>query len=515
VDPKRVVLIAAVLGSFVAFLDATVVNVALPAIEQDLGGGLAGQQWVVNAYALMLGALILVGGSLGDLFGERRVFAIGVGGFGAASVLCAAAPTIEVLVGGRALQGVFGALLTPASLAMIIAAYPVEERGAAIGAWTAWTGLGTVIGPLGGGQIVDAVSWRWIFAINVPFVIAAIVLSRSVPAFAQGRAHARVDYVGAGLAALGLAGPVLALIEQPARGWTDPLILAGLIGGALLLVAFVVYESRASHPMLPLRLFRSGNFAWGNVETLAMYAGLGVVFFLLVLFLQQVAGYSALQAGLATLPTTVLMFFLSRRFGALADRIGPRPFMAAGPLVAAAGLLLLALLMDAELSYATEVLPGVLLFSLGLSMTVAPLTAAILAGVADENAGIASGVNNAVSRVAGLLAVAGVGALVSSRLGAPSFGEAAPEDAVSAFRLAMTAAGVLVAAGGIIGLLTIRDPRAAALARRPVRAEHCAGGQLAGAPRAAHDGHLPGPAARLRGGEDAAARPPAVSTGGR
>jgi EmrB/QacA subfamily drug resistance transporter len=249
----------------------------------------------------MLGALILVGGSLGDLFGERRVFAIGVAGFGAASLVCALAPSIEVLVGGRALQGVFGALLTPASLAMIIAAYPVSERGAAIGKWTAWTGIGTVIGPLGGGQIVDTVSWRWVFAINVPFVIAAIVLARRVPAPPQGQEHAKVDYVGALLAAVGLAGPVLALTEQPARGWTDPLVAGGLILGAVLLVAFVVYESRAKHPMLPLGLFRSGNFAWGNIETLTMYAGLGVVFFLLVLFLQQVAGYSALQAGLATI----------------------------------------------------------------------------------------------------------------------------------------------------------------------------------------------------------------------
>ncbi len=503
-DDKRIVLVAAILGSFVAFLDSTVVNVALPAITEELGGGLAGQQWVVNAYALMLGALILVGGSLGDLFGERRVFALGVAGFGLASIVCAAAPTIEILVGGRALQGVFGALLTPASLAMIIATFPVAERGAAIGKWTAWTGIGTVIGPLGGGQIVDTVSWRWVFAINVPFVIAAIVLARRVPAPPQGQEHAKVDYVGALLAAVGLAGPVLALTEQPARGWTDPLVAGGLILGAVLLVAFVVYESRAKHPMLPLGLFRSGNFAWGNVETLTMYAGLGVVFFLLVLFLQQVAGYSALEAGLATLPTTVIMFFLSARFGALADRIGPRLLMGAGPLVAAIGLFLLARLVDSDLSYAGEVLPGVLFFSLGLSMTVAPLTATILAGVEDRNAGIASGVNNAVSRVAGLVAVAGVGALISSRLGAPSFGEATPDDAVSAFRLAMTVAAALVAVGGIIGLVTIRDPRTAAspvAGARPIRAEHCAGGQLAGAPRAAHDRQLPADAAKLRGGE--------------
>jgi len=478
---KRIVLVAAILGSFVAFLDSTVVNVALPAIEEDLGGGLAGQQWVVNAYLLMLGSLILVGGSFGDLFGERRVFAIGVGGFGAASVLCAVAPTIEVLVAARALQGVFGALLTPASLAILVATYPPEERGMAIGAWTAWTGIATVVGPVAGGQLVDAASWRWIFAINVPFVVLAIVLARRVPERAEAPARPRIDWLGAGLCAVGLAGPVLALIEQPTRGWGDPLVLGGLLGGAVLLAAFVVHERRSAHPMLPLALFRSRNFAWGNLETFAVYAGLGVIFFLLVLFLQQVAGYTALEAGLATLPSTVVMFFLSRRFGMLADRFGPRAFMGFGPLVSAAGLALLAMQMDATVDYWAEVLPGVLVFSLGLSITVAPLTAAILAGADDSNAGIASGVNNAIARVAGLLAVAGIGALVAARLGAPSFGEAAPEDALTAFRLGMWAAAALVAAGGLVGLAGIRDPR------RQVRAADCSGAHVTGAPRAAFE----------------------------
>ena len=479
---KKITLIAATIGTFVAFLDATVVNVALPAIEDELGGGLAGQQWVVNAYLLTLGSLILVGGSLGDLFGERRVFALGVGGFGVASVLCAAAPSIEVLVAARALQGVFGALLTPASLAIIIATFPPSERGAAIGSWTAWAGMAMLVGPVFGGQLVDAASWRWIFAINVPFVVVAIVLTRQVGQAARVGPRPRIDWLGALLGAFGLAGPVLALIEQPARGWSDPLVAGGLIGGAVLLVAFVAWQARAPHPMLPLGLFRSRNFAWGNVETLCMYAALGVFGFVLVLFLQQVAGYSALESGLATLPTTVVMFFLARRFGALADRIGPRPFMAAGPLVGAAGLLFLGMAMDPRLDYLTEVLPGILLFALGLSITVAPLTAAILAGAAEESAGVASAVNNAASRIAGLVAVAAVGAIVSARLGAPSFDQATPEDALGAFRVAMTLAAGLFALGGIVGFIAIRDPRKAC-AERGVVAEECANMQAMGAPR--------------------------------
>jgi EmrB/QacA subfamily drug resistance transporter len=411
------------------------------------------------------------------------VFAIGVGGFGVASVLCAAAPTIEVLVGARALQGVFGALLTPASLAILIATFPPSERGAAIGAWTAWAGMAMLVGPVLGGQLVDAASWRWVFAINVPFVVVAVMLSlRYVTERPRTGPRVRVDWLGAVLGALGLAGPVLALIEQPVRGWGDPVVAGGLIGGAVLLIAFVAWQARAPHPMLPLSLFRSRNFAWGNVETLCMYGALGVFGFVLVLFLQQVAGYTALEAGLATLPTTVVMFFLARRFGALADRFGPRPFMGVGPIVGAAGLLYLAMAMDPRLDYVTEVLPGVLLFSLGLSITVAPLTAAILAGASDDQAGIASAVNNAASRIAGLVAVAAVGAIVASRLGAPSFDQATPDDALSAFRLAMTLSAGLLALGGLVGLAMIRDPRKACM-EAGVVAEECANMQAMGAPR--------------------------------
>ena len=499
------------MGSFVVGLDATVVNVALPAIERDLGGGLAGQQWVANAYLLALGSLILVGGSLGDIYGERRIFSLGVGGFGLVSAVCAVAPSIEWLVAGRALQGVFGALLTPSALAVIVTAFPPAERGGAIGSWTAWSGMATVIGPLVGGWLVDAASWRWIFAINVPFVLVTLaVVAAGVPARPREARHPPVDWPGAALTALGLAGPVLALIRQPSVGWGSPQVWAPAIGGLVLLGAFLVRESRTAHPMLPLALFRRRNFAVGNAQTLAMYAGLSVVFFLLVVFLQQVAGYDALQAGLATMPTTLVMFALSKRFGALADRLGPRRFMGGGPLVGAVGLGWLAM-MDAEVDYFAELLPGLLIFSIGLTATVAPLTATVLADAEERNAGIASGVNNAVARVAGLLGVAALGAVVVAQFNAslddamrartlPVAGNSAVQGArerglarleadqppelrravaaasVDAYRFGMGSAAVLVALGGALALIGIRDPR------RPVRSADCPGGQLAGQP---------------------------------
>jgi EmrB/QacA subfamily drug resistance transporter len=516
---KRLTLTAAIMGSFVVGVDATVVNVALPAIEEDLGGGLAGQQWVVNAYLLMLGSLILIGGSLGDLFGERRVFRIGVAGFGVVSAICAVAPTIEWLVAARALQGVFGALLTPAALAIIVSTFGPDERGGAIGSWTAWSGIAMVVGPLVGGQLVDALSWRAIFAVNVPFVLVTLALSARIPAPAEDRERRPVDGVGAVLAALGLAGPTFALIQQPRLGWGDPGVLVPLLGGMALFAAFVLWERRTAYPMLPLGLFRVRNFAVGNVETFSMYAGLGVLGFLLVIFLQQVAGYDALQAGSALLPITLVMFALSKRFGALADRHGPRLFMGLGPLVAAAGLLLL-VRVDADVDYVTEVLPALLVFSLGLAATVAPLTATVLAAADDSNAGIASAVNNAVARVAALLATAAVGALVASQFAAAleerlagrqlgpagaaavrgaerrTLGDVAPagapaaeraviraaslEASTEAFRFAMAVAAGLVAAGGLLGLAGIQDPRRVPC--RDVHAEDCPGGQLVGHP---------------------------------
>jgi EmrB/QacA subfamily drug resistance transporter len=500
------------MGSVVAGVDATAVNVALPAIRADLGGGLSSQQWISNAYLLSLGSLILVGGSLGDLFGERRIFSVGVAGFGLCSVICAASPNIELLIAGRALQGAFGALLTPSALAVIVAAFPAAERGAAIGSWTAWAGIATVIGPLTGGYLVEAASWRLIFAINVPLVaITLLLVALAVPGRKPGVVHARVDWLGAVLTFAGLTGPVLALIREPVVGWGSPEVWASGLGGIALLMLFVAHERRSRAPMLPLGLFGRRNFAFGNIETFAMYGGLGVVFFLLVLFLQEVAGYGALQAGLATMPSTIVMFLLSKRAGRLADRFGPRLFMGLGPLIAAVGLALM-LRIDARFDYFTDLLPALLVFSVGLACTVAPLTATVLSDAEEGNAGIASGVNNAIARVAGLLAIAAVGAVISAQFASSLDGRlagrtlspvaraavaaarsqalarvdagrtgaavasAVQSASVEAFRLGVGISAALVALGGVLGLLGITNPR------RSVPCADCAGGQLAGQP---------------------------------
>ncbi|MGH2865392.1 MAG: DHA2 family efflux MFS transporter permease subunit [Solirubrobacteraceae bacterium] len=498
---KRLTLIACIIGSSIVTLDGTVVNVALPTIQRALGGGLAAEQWVVNGYLLTLGSLILIGGSLGDVFGERRIFALGVAGFGVSSLACALAPSIGALVAARAVQGVAGALLVPSSLAVIVNTFPEDERGGAIGSWTAWGAISGLLGPLAGGELLAVASWRWVFLMNVPLVVVCVALILIVVPRAERRRRGaqRVDARGAVLCACGLGGPVFALIEQPRLGWSSLEVLVPLCAGVGLLAAFTLYEARTRHPMLPLGLFRRVNFAAANIETFCMYAGLSVLFFFLILFLQQIGGYTPLQSGLATLPVTVIMFVLSRRVGALADRLGPRLFMGAGPLVCAAGLVLLQR-VGPRVGYASEVLPGLLVFALGLSMTVAPLTAAVLAG-AEHEAGIASGVNNAVARVAGLLGTAAVGAAVSASfagglerrlvvarldagarsalaqarklpLGRPSLRglpvaqahavSAASEAAsLQAFHLAMAVAAVLVAVGGLVGVAGIRNSRPA------------------------------------------------------
>jgi EmrB/QacA subfamily drug resistance transporter len=525
---KRLALVAAIMGSFVAGLDSTAVNVALPAIRADLGGGLAGQQWVSNAYLLTLGSLILVGGSLGDLFGERRVFSIGVGGFGVVSLLCAISPSIGFLIACRGLQGAFGALLMPSSLAVIVHTFNREERGGAIGSWTAWSGIATVIGPLAGGWLVDAVSWRLIFAVNIPFVIATLVLvSIAVPPRAPGTAHARVDWIGAVLTFFGLAGPVLALIRQPVVGWGSPQVWVPGLGGLALLAVFIDHERRTPAPMLPLGLFKRRNFAVGNVQTFTMYGGLSITFFLLVLYLQEVAGYSALDAGFALMPSTIVMFFLSKRMGRLADRYGPRLFMGLGPLTAAVGLALMTT-FGAHVNYFTDLLPALVVFSLGLAATVAPLTAAVLSDADESDAGIASGVNNAVARVAGLIAIAAIGAVISAQFKssldhrlagirlttaaraavAQARGEtlarvdparaglqvahAVQSASVGAFHLGVGISAVLVALGGLLGLVGIQNPR------RQVRCEDCAGGQIAGQPLDAARDQTPARTSRRR-----------------
>src|SRR5438477_5898746 len=447
---KRLILVACILGSTIVFVDSTVVNVALPAIQRDLGGGLALQQWVVDAYLLTLGALILVGGSLGDLFGGKRIFALGVTAFGVTSILCAVSTSGAGLIVARGLQGVSGALLTPAALATITANFAGEERGAAIGTWTAWTGISFVIGPLVGGWLVSVASWRSIFLINPPFTIATLALIWiALPGRDRTRARARVDVVGGLLCMLGLGGPVYALIEAPKRGFTDPLILVTLLGGLALLGAFVVWELHHDAPMLPLRLFRLRNFTFANVETFAVYAALSTLTFFLVLFLQQLAGYSPFRSGLATVPITVVMFVLSPRVSRLSMRIGPRYFMGIGPLVCAASLG-----WTRDLSpgfdYWTSLLPPLLVFAVGLSLIVAPLTSTVLADAGERDAGIASGVNNAIARVAGLLGIAIVGAAIAgadNKLDLPGF------------RKAMWITAALVATGGLIGLTGFRNTR--------------------------------------------------------
>ncbi len=509
---KRTVMVAAILGSGIVFLDGTIVNVALPAIRNSLHGGLASQQWIVEAYLLTMSSLLLVGGSLGDLFGRRRVFAFGTAAFGVCSLLCAVAPTSGVLIAARAVQGIAGALLVPSTLALIMDTFEDHERAAAIGTWTAWTGIATVIGPLGGGALITLASWRWVFAINLAPVAITLWLLRDLPQDKRSPGH--VDWLGAVLVALGLAGPVFALIEQPQYGWGSARVAIPLIAGLALLGAFLLVERREREPMMPFELFRSRNFAIGNLTTLTLYAGLGVATFFLVLFIQQVGRYTALEAGLALLPITIVVFALSKRFGKLADRIGPRAFMSAGPIVAAVGLLLL-VRVGANADYASTVLPGVLVFGLGLAATVAPLTAAVLGSVEQGHAGVASGINNMVARVAGLLAIAALGAVVTGSfqtrvqhdvthqtLSAPArvaiararnrpfvidtsgvpaserpvVHHALVDASVHAFRLGMLISAVLAVLGGLVALVGIENPR------RKVPCVDCPGGALAGAP---------------------------------
>jgi EmrB/QacA subfamily drug resistance transporter len=414
---QRLTLIATILGSTVVFLDSTVINVALPAIAEGLDAELAGQQWVVEIYMLTMVSLLLVGGSLGDQFGRRRMYVAGLIGFGATSALCAVAPTVEFLIAARALQGIAGALLVPGSLAIVAATFEGEARGKAVGTWTAWTGIATVFGPAGGGALIGITSWRAIFWINLPLIVGTVWLClHAVEESRDPDAFRGIDWLGIALSSLGLGGPVFALIEQPTRGWGDPLVLATFVGGIVCFALFVLWEWRARHPMLDLGLFRIRNFAVANLTTLTAYAGLIGGLFFVGLFLQQVTGYTPLEAGLATTPISILLFFLSPRFGRLASGTGPRLPMAVGPIVGGLGLLLM-LRIGSGADYVPDVLPGVVVFGLGLAATVAPLTATVLDSVPEHRVGIASGVNNGISRVAGLLAIAVLGAVISAHFG--------------------------------------------------------------------------------------------------
>ncbi|WP_067194870.1 MFS transporter [Microbacterium sp. XT11] len=439
---QRLVIAVAILASFVTFLDGTVVNVALPAISRDLGGGIITQQWVVDAYLITLSALILLAGSLSDAYGRVLVMRIGLIGFGVASVAVAASFDPLTLIVARAVQGAAGALLVPSSLALITATMRGDVQSRAIGVWTAFTTAAQLVGPLLGGVFVDFLSWRFVFLINVvPIAVTLVLLARlRLPEHPRGTG---VDWWSGALCALGLGAVVFALIEQPVRGWGSPVIWAPGAVGLVLFALFLVRQQRSSAPLMPLGLFRVRDFAWGNLATLFVYAALSLNGFVIGVYLQQGAGLPATAAGLASLPMTVLMILVSSRAGAWAGRLGPRLFMTVGPLVMAAGALLL-LTVAERFDYWWQVLPAMIVMGLGLSLTVAPLTAAILGAIDEARSGIASAVNNAVARVAGLLVVAMISTIVGGTLD------------LAGFHSAAWVTATLVAVGGIVSWIGIR-----------------------------------------------------------
>jgi EmrB/QacA subfamily drug resistance transporter len=404
----RWVLAATALGSGMAFLDGTVVNVALPAMGEEFGAGIAGLQWIVNGYMLTLASLILLSGSLGDRFGRRRTFVIGVIWFAAASIVCAVAPNLEVMIAGRVLQGLGGALLTPGSLAILQTSFQQSDRGKAVGTWSGLTSVAAAVGPFVGGGLVDSGSWRWIFVLNAPLAIVTVLVTlRHVPETRDETSAGKLDINGAILATIGLAGLTFGLIGAGDGGFGSPRILVSLAIGVIALAGFVELERRSSHPMLPPGIFKNIRFTGANLVTVVVYGALGTATFLVVVYLQTVLGYSALEAGASLLPMTVLMLGLSGYAGGLSDRIGAQIPMTVGPLLMAGGFLLMLRIAPGS-SYWTTVLPAVVVLGLGLVSTVAPLTATVLSSVEDHHAGIASGVNNAVARSAQLMAVAAI-----------------------------------------------------------------------------------------------------------
>ena len=444
----RWTVLATVLASAMAFLDSTAVNVALPTIGRDLDASLSGLQWTVTGYTLALASLVLLGGALGDRFGRRRVFLVGVVWFAATSLLCGLAPSTGLLVAARVLQGIGGALLVPGSLSIIQASFAHADRAKAIGLWSGLGGIAGLGGPFLAGFLVDTVSWRWVFLLNVPLAVAVVLVAlRHVPESRDPAHHGRFDVGGALTAALALGGVTYALIDAGAGPGTWVALALGLAAG----VGFVVQERRAADPMLPLGVFADRQFTGANLTTLAVYGALGGFSFFLVLQLQTVLGYDALAAGAAAVPSILLISLLSSRAGALAARIGPRIPMTVGPLVASSGVLYLSF-VDAGTRWVTGVLPGSVLFGLGMALTVAPLTATVLGAAPAHLAGVASGVNNAVARAAQLLAVAALPLAV----GLSGDDYARPDAFTDGYALAMRLCAALLAAGGLASLLTIR-----------------------------------------------------------
>ncbi|MCU1406473.1 MAG: family efflux transporter permease subunit [Glaciihabitans sp.] len=448
---QRLVLTISVLASFVAFLDGSVINVALPAIVDELGGGLSVQQWVVDAYLITLGSLILLAGSLSDVLGRILIIRIGLIGFGVTSLFCALAPTAELLIVSRGLQGIAGALLVPSSLALIMTSFRGAAQSMAIGQWTAWTSSAFLAGPLLGGLFVDYLSWRWVFAINVVPIAVTLWLLFTLGQKDSRVAGVKIDFLGAALCVVGLGGPVFALIEQSNFGWGSPVVLGPLVVGIVSFCAFLWHQKVTREPLMPLGLFTVRNFWVGNVATTLIYGALSIGGFVVVLFLQEVAHFPATLAALALLPMTILNILLASRFGTLSGKYGPRLFMALGPIVAAVGYLLM-LTAQEDVNYWTQVFPGVILFGVGLSATVAPLTSAILGSISEAQSGIGSAVNNAVSRVAGLIAIALAGVIIGERM------------SLGGFERGLIVTAALLIAGGVVSAVGIVNPKKAAVA---------------------------------------------------
>lgn len=436
----RLALVALILGSGIAVLDGTVVNLALPKIAHDLHAGFADLQWIADGYLLALSALILLGGSLGDIFGRKKVYLAGYVGFGAASLLCGLAPNAVTLIGARLLQGLFGALLVPGALAIINTSFPRAHRGAAIGVWSAWIAIFSPLGPLLGGYLLDVASWRWVFFINPPFVLIGALMAARYMDESHDENPRRIDAAGSALAAAALAGVTYGLIEGPVDHWSAP-TLSALIAGAACAVAFLLVERRSEDPMVPLGLFRSRNFTGSNIMTFLNYGALGGFLFAFVIYVQAALHYSSIKAGVSTLPLPIAMFLLSKRFGALSARVGPRLFMTLGPLLVGAGILMLYGL-DSGAGYTTRILPAMVIFGFGMSVLVAPLTVTVMASVSEASSGIASGINNVMARVSGLIVVAALGIF-----GTHSY-----------YKFSILLCGALAIAAGIISWFVIQNP---------------------------------------------------------